>query len=140
MQVSFKSRVILDSSINTFNQTVRNFVESQAKPALENTFDDDLVFYISRDKHQGIIVNGRQLPRTYSPELNIKVKKNKHKGILFNHYTKSTTETTRFGMINTKLLKTLEQAVRALADPNRYKYTVEEVLNTARKAVNKIKI
>lgn len=139
MQVPFKSKVVLDSSIDTFNQPIRKFAESQVKPALESNFDDDIVFCISRNKGQGIIINGRQFPGAYTPEFDIKVKKLTHKGI-FKRFTKPTIETTRFGMVDTKLLKTLDQAVKALADPNRYKYTVDEVLKTAQKAIGKIKL
>lgn len=136
------ARVILDASVNSFNPKVRNFVEKQAKPALEKNFDENLKFYVSRQRIEGPVVYGPRggFRRSHglTSELTISASKRTFSGFI-ERVLNPIGESTHFEKIDESLFGTLASALKALTDPNRFKYTIEEVLRTATNAVNKLR-
>jgi len=138
MNISFKAKVILNKNIKTFDSQTRQYVEQQAKPILEKSFDDDLTFYLSRQKIKGPIINGRQTNGALAKEITIGISKRTFLGFIKN-LSNPIKVTTHFKHKTDKnLFNTLSSAIKALTDSNRYKYTTEEVLKTATIAYNKL--
>lgn len=138
MKISSCAKVVLDSSIKTFDRKIFNFIETQAKPAIEKSFNKDLRFCISRQTIEGPILNGRQSVDCLTSELTINASKRNFLGFIKRIFN-PVKETTNFRKIDEKLFSTLSNALKALNDPDSYKYTIEEVLQTASKAVSKLK-
>lgn len=138
MNVSFKSKVILDDSINTFPQEVKCFVINKAKPALEQNFDSDIKFFVSREITPGIILGGRQIKGWWGKELFIEAYRKGLTGFVKHCFNPIKILTHFEKRIDREKIKTLEGLIKELKNPDRLKYTAEEVLLTAKKAINKL--
>lgn len=129
--------VILDSSIKTFKPEIRNFVLQQAVPALEKNFGPDMKFYVSREILPIIRKLQPMYPYRGSTDLSIEASKKGFAGFI-KHLFNPQSVPTHFERPDRSKMRTLTGAVKELTNPGRFKYTVEEVLATARKAIAKI--
>lgn len=136
MKVTPKAIVIFDKSIDTFKPEARDFIKNEAKKALEENFSPNVKFYIYRerlwDKYRG--------PHYVGPEILIEAHKKGFVSSLKHAFNMGKPVATHFEQFDELRMKqTLSESLKYLANSAaRIKYSLQEILHTARKAIKNI--